>query len=104
MQPLDGPTMYRTVLEERLGGMLDAAANSVLSDTERARAQVRNALFQLASHAYAEGLRDGFLQGTAAECARRDVADGFAPPVTDRCSECGSPTHEPSACPTRTLT
>lgn len=72
------PTFHEAVLRERLAAIVGAVSReigeAVQWESETLIAKLRDVLLTATRKAYADGVRDGFAQGVAAEAALRTEA------------------------------
>jgi hypothetical protein len=72
---LSGPVFHEAVLRERVAAMQGEVCReigeAIQSSSEELTARLRHMLVDATRRAYADGIRDGFAQGVAAEAALR---------------------------------
>jgi hypothetical protein len=74
MAPI-GPTFYQTLYGDRTDGIIEGAKEQIINAKERLHKEFHAVLLDVAGRAYAQGLKDGFAQGVAAEAASWAAAD-----------------------------
>lgn len=72
---MDGPRVFATLIEEATRPSIDEVHAELRDAVDRFSINLKNPLARAIQDAYRRGLMDGFQQGVAAECDRRDRED-----------------------------
>lgn len=70
------PVAYATLAGKRAETPSEAVAAELSSALDDVETKMRQGVSRALAGIYTEGVRDGFVQGVAAECARRDENGG----------------------------
>lgn len=65
------PIFYETLYGDRVDGILEQSKADIIEAKEHMHRRFHEILLRVASYAYAQGLKDGFAQGVAAESQSR---------------------------------
>lgn len=69
---MEGPRVFATLIEEATKPSIKHFEEELRDSTERFNLSLQMPVQQVIQEAYRKGLIDGFQQGVAAECNRRD--------------------------------